>query len=344
VRLLRFAFIKLGGQSKDWRRFAIQYGGVAVSVINTEEIGSRLRLLVVADMPLSPDEQLRVDAERLVIVPEETRRAAEAALEAVANLVSLATGYSRTITSPNLQVAFRIETDDDRRFFASCSGLRGAELGVSAGRMSIYVDKEALAHLSDRQEGVALVAEALAQHHPTGRYHELLRVFEQAFAESADPLVPLLAAFLAQRPRLGYTKTEVKRWVVRLRGAATHADRHAPLLEEDLRDIIDRMLLAAYETVFNKQAWYSRDTARRDIWTPITGPLEPSGKWFVMQCRTEAPLKGQLFDPYGSYPLELGTAGLRLEDSCWPQRGPQETRAQQQPLVVLPSEELSIST
>jgi hypothetical protein len=102
------------------------------------------------------------------------------------------------------------------------------------------------------------------------------------------------------------------------------------------------MLLAAYETLFNKQTWNSKESDRRDLWTPTIGPLDPSGAWFVVQHRTEAPLQAQLYDPYGAYPLNLGADGLRLNDGCWPRSGHLQMTSREQAISIVPASELAI--
>jgi hypothetical protein len=340
MRLLRFAFIELNGKVRAWERFSLEYESATVSVLSSQEQkGGRRLLLVCASVALPA--LLDVDEVGRVDVPETERRAAEGAIETVANLISLASGCGRSITSPNLPLAFRADSDEEMRLLRTLSAINGGDRGVVSGRLHVFVEEDALASLADREEGVALLAEALAQSHPAGRFRELLRVYEQAFAESADRLVPALSEFLALRPRLGYTKTEVKRWIVRLRGPATHADRHTPVLEADLRGVVDRMLLAAYEVVLNKETWHTRDTIRRDRWMPTTGPLDAEGAWFVVQHRTEAALGAQLFDPYGAYPLNLTPQTLRLDERCWPRSGPSMMGTREQKISILAATELA---
>jgi hypothetical protein len=340
MQLLRFAIVSLGVESDERRVLPLRRDSTGVSVARSWSSGQEQRLLVCAQVAL--DVMPRIDDSRLVHIPESERGTCEAAIESAANLESVAFGCRRSISSPNLAVALLPETDDEKRDLANADGIYGADRGRAVGRLTVFVEEAALASLGDREEGVALIAEALSQKHLTGRYHELLRVFEQAFAESADRLVPLLAEFLAQRPKLGYTKTEVKRWLVRLRGPATHADRHTPVLEAGLSGVIDRMLLAAYEVVFNKQTWQSRDTIRRDVWTPTTGPLDAQGAWFVIQHRIEAPFEAQLYDPYGAYPLDLGAQSAEFNERVWPRSGPKEMTAGEHRISVVPPNELAI--
>lgn len=263
MRLLRFAILSLGGATQDWRTFTMEHRGVTVSTVQDWASNGGVSMLLVAAVALVNRPQL--DEAGHVLVPDDPRRLAEGAIELTADFVSVATGHARSLSSASLVVAFQTERDDDRTWLEAQQGLASAGKGVSVGRLSVAFDESDLPHLFDREDGVALMGEVLAQSHLVGRYRELLRVFERAFAESGDRLVPPLAGFLASRPGLGYSKTEVKRWIVRLRGPAVHADRHDVLLEGDLRPVVDRMLLAAYEVLFNKRKWRSSDQDRRDV-------------------------------------------------------------------------------
>jgi hypothetical protein len=247
--------------------------------------GNGLALFVCADVPLS--ELPKAGEDGLVEVPDGPRRRTEKAIDAAANLVSVATGHARSITSRSLPVAFYPESDEDRDFLHAQAGIRGIDRGVAFGRMSVSATTDELKALRDREDGIALLAEALSQDHVSGRYRELLRAFEHGFAESDSNLIFMLAEFLAGRPRLGYTtKTEVKQWIKGRCGRAIHADRSAPLVGADLGDVVDRMLLAAYEVLFNKERWHSYESTRREVWTPSIGPLDADGNWFVRQYHT----------------------------------------------------------
>ena len=121
---------------------------------------------------------------------------------------------------------------------------------------------------------------------------------------------------------VGYSKTEVKRWLIRLRNPATHVDRPGRsgiVLEVDLRSVIGRMTMAAYDVLLNKRNWGDRSVDRRDVWRPDTGVLGPNGdQVFVRQHSTPAPLEAQMLDGFGAFPLSLATGGPRLSNDCWP--------------------------
>ena len=352
VRLFRFAIISilakaeiasiLGKADATWREFSLVCAGARVRVTKAVDDANGLALFVGADVPLS--ELPQADQDGLVEVPDAPRRLTEKAIDAAANLLSVATGHARSVTSRNLPVAFYAETDQDRDFLRAQTGIKSIDRSVSFSRMSVFVTADDLTALRDREHGTELLAEALSQHHFAGRYRELLRVFELGFAESDSKLVFMLAEFLAKRPRLGYTKTEVKEWVRGRRGRAMHADRSVPLIGADLGDVVDRMLLAAYEVLFNKEKWHAYNSDRRDVWTPSIGPLDANGNWFVRQHQTEEPFNAQLYDPYGVYPLNLAAGGLVLADQdFWPRAGPLETTGGMGQLTILPTAELAIA-
>jgi len=350
MRLFRFAIISILGKTEianilgkddaSWREFSTARAGARVRVMQAIDDANGLALFVGADVQLS--ELPQADQDGLVEVPEDPRRLTEKAIDAAANVLSVATGHARSVTSQNLPVAFYPETDNERDFLRANTGVKGIDRGVSFGRMSVFVTADELKALRDRERGTELLAEALAQNHMTGRYRELLRVFEHAFAESEGKLVFMLAEFLAKRPRLGYTKTEVKGWVQGRRGRAIHADRSAPLIGADLGDVVDRMLLAAYEVLFNKENWHEYQSTRRDVWTPSIGPLDAEGNWFVRQHQVEAPLNAQLYDPYGVYPLNLSAPGLNLGDQdFWPSSGSLQTTAGGYQVTIMPASDLA---
>lgn len=343
MRLFRFAIISILGEANAWRQFSVRRAGAVVRVMEAVADDNGLALFVCADVPLK--DLPRADQDGLVEVPDRPRRLAEKAIDAAANLISVGTGHPRLITSRNLPVAFYPESDGDRDFLHAKAGVKGIDRGVSFGRMSVAITHDELKALRDRDGGITLLAEALSQDHMAGRYRELLRVFETAFAESENKLTFMLAEFLAKRPRLGYTKTEIKQWIRSRRGRAIHADRSAPLVGADLGDVVDRMLLAAYEVLFNKKHWHSYDSARRDAWTPSIGPIDAQGNWFVRQFHTGAPLKAQLCDPFGVYPLNLAASGLQLADQeFWPSCGPKRTTAGGYQVTVVPADELAATS
>src|SRR5690242_10658923 len=145
MRLFRFAIISINGKVEianilgntdaDWRKLALMRLGARVRVSQAVDNGKSLSLFVGADVPLG--EMPQADQDGLLVVPDEPRRLTEKAIEAAANLLSVATGHERSVTSRNLPVAFYAENDDDRVFLRSHTGIKGIDDGVSFGRMSV---------------------------------------------------------------------------------------------------------------------------------------------------------------------------------------------------------------
>src|SRR5215208_4591272 len=82
-------------------------------------------------------------------------------------------------------------------------GTRRGAVGIS-----IPLDNGLLGRLHERPDRVALLAEGRAHRHPTGTFHELIRLFERGFARPATRLLELLPEFL-QAP-FGYTDAEIR--------------------------------------------------------------------------------------------------------------------------------------
>lgn len=194
----------------------------------------------------------------------------------------------------------------------------------------VPVNADVVASLTDRWDGVALLAEAFAHQHPTGRLHELFRVLERAFALPVRKLGPALVTFL--HPRFGYTTDEVDSWV-NLRDPATHADvRRTFVLEAGVRPILRRLEQAAEDVLFNKAQWQDPYLNRRDVWRPTAWTKDEFGAG-VAHLGTQGSPEAQLLDQFGAYPTDLTAALSHLPDGWWPAVDP---RTDDLPFRVLP--------
>jgi hypothetical protein len=173
-------------------------------------------------------------------VPQGPLKQLETLIETSANLIAVSERCKRSISSPIPSIAFLPEDRETREWLDSTDGILLTGSGILS-MSGLRVDPDTIARMcSDRPDGAALLAEALAHDHPTGTFHELLRVFERAFTLSSKQLVTPLADFLAGAD-MGYTKAEVERWLTLLRHPATHADKRAEfVLESDIRPVIPR--------------------------------------------------------------------------------------------------------
>jgi hypothetical protein len=117
---------------------------------------------------------------------------------------------------------------------------------------------ETLAHLLEREVGLALYNDALSLSQPVARFREFWRVLEAAFGEDGDKLVALLSAFPPAQ-ELGYTATELKDLLV-LRGRASHAQSSAGLVEYErvnnlVSDKVERIRCLAAQVLLTKKTW-----------------------------------------------------------------------------------------
>ena len=341
MRLLRFVVLSVDGEASDWARFLVEHEGVKVSALQHWSRDAKSHVLVagVVNLPQLP----ATDDSGVVEVPDEPRKEAESAIEIAADAVSVATGHGRTLSSPRLPVAFEAENDDERAWLTAQSTLATAGKGKAAGRLIVAFDENQVLALADREAGVALMSEALGQTHLTGRLRVLLLLFEQAFATAPGGLANRLVDFLAQRPGLDFSKAEVKAWAERYRGRAMHADRRPPLIEADVRPIIDRVLFASYDVLLNKLTWGTPDARRRDVWTPSAGPLDRDGRWFVRQ-HSAPTLSGQIYDAFDAYPLALDGPAFTLSKDSWPRETPVKINAPQPPVEVVRAERLAVTS
>ena len=267
-------------------------------------------------------------------IPEEPRISAEAAIESAASYISVFSGSSCQIWSPRLPVAFHAHDDHELEPLRGAKGLVDAGFFVPGDTFTASIEPGLISSLSDRDEGVTLLASALATSDLAGSYRELLRVFERAFARSSNKLVWNLAKFLESRPALGYSKSEIKKWIVGMRGAAVHADRKRPLLTAaDYRLVVHRMLFAAYDVLINKQHWHDPSAARRNIWEPTYGPEADGG---IVGVQGREGLWGmEMLDGFSAFKMSASSPNFRLGDDFWPQTGPQSMSGRPQAMKVV---------
>lgn len=314
--LLRVLGLRLSPPPGELPGFSILLDDVRVSTLGSRESERERFLILVGEIVLKyPPKQTAAGD---LVVPDRERRSAQTALETVANVVAVVTGAGRSLSSPNPYVALKAESDEDIELLGSAGeihGMRGRARGSVA--IDLALEDNLLADLTDRFDGVALLAEARSVEHSTGRFHELVRLFERAFARPAPLLPPLLDEFL--NPTFGYTVGELTRWLETLRHPATHADvRSDFVLEGDVRPVIARMEQAAHDVLLNKAEWRSPSTDRRSVWEPTGGTRNANGDVYMIQ-HSKGTLVGELSDQWGDYPLDLETS-VRCPADWWPGR------------------------
>ncbi len=250
------------------------YADVIVEALASKEGAGTVKVLVDAAVPLEYRPKLTRD--HRVVVPDDRRRRCELAIEAIADLVSIAERCSRSIASPFPWVAFEATCPVTSEWLADAVGIHELDLIVEMPSASSRVDltPEIIDGLRDRSDGTVLLAEALAHGHPTAQFQDLFRVFERAFTLLPGLLSAPLHDFLHER--YGYTEQEIENWK-ELRDAAAHADvRQRFVVEADVRPVLARVKQAAYDVLFNKECWRNRTSVRRELWSPNGWTSQPS--------------------------------------------------------------------
>ena len=331
--LVRLALVVFTPKPSAWREWAMRMGDVDVSPVSAYESAESLKLLVGAAVELEYRPNLTSAGE--VVVPAKQRGAAERAIELAANMVAVAQGCRRRIASPWPPVIFIATGEEGRSWLAQRAGIQHQQLrGKSRTAERIDLDASVLSKLSDREDGVALLVEALSHDHAMGRFHEHIRVFERAFARPAKTLTGPLNEFLL--PRFGYSEAELGRWFEELRDPSTHADaRKEFLLEADVRPVIDRIEQAAFDVLLNKATWRDPSTNRREVWTPTAGSTNASGSAFIVQGTTPVTY-GTILDEYGAFPMDLSGVVADRPSTWWPQADAPKSKTEEFELQIIP--------
>jgi hypothetical protein len=323
--LIRLATMTFRPAPTSWKgQWSLTTDDVRVEPLQAMDEGNgHLRFLVAASCVL--DHRPKVTSENLVVVPEKPRVRAEKAIESLANLIAFGQGSRRSISSAHPEVFLKALTESAEEWLSAKSDLqRGRGKSTVSAIRQLDLGEEELNELNDRQDGVALMVEAMGSDHATGRFHEFIRLFERAFKLPPKKLTQEVVAFLD--PRFGYSKAEVQHWFEGLRDPATHADeRNEIVFEADVRPVIDRMEQAAVDVLLNKENWRNQSIKRRDLWRPESGSKGPD-KLFVPQGMREGGIRGQLLDEFAAFPLDLSAHLGSVPAGWWPTIIPSTTR------------------
>jgi hypothetical protein len=335
VLFLRIVGLDLKPSPPQGANIAVDLGDVAVEIVGGHERngGRWHRAVARAKLKSLPERT----SEGYVVIPDDAREAARTALEIAANVVALNLGCARRLSSPVPYAAFEAETDDERKLLAASTGLEGGLDGVAITSTSKTLDTDpaVLNSLTDRWDGVALVAEATGAERGTRQFLDFMRLFERAFHRSVGQLARPLAEFLD--PRFGYEEAEIRHWTTTMRGEAAHADRRATfLMDADVRPYLHRVEQAAWDVLLNKDEWRSPTTTRRSVWNPTAATTSARGGLTAVVGST-LPIVGQLVDRWEEFPLDLDLR-VRAPESWWPPPPETLSTAEDSFLVVNPED------
>ncbi len=304
MRLLRLAILKTDLTTLTGRAITAAAGDISLQSHSVSCPDGSMSLLLIAQMPLKYLPKITSDSG--LVVPEQQRRQLEEFIENIANVISVCFNSPRRISSPSPCVALTAETPADQALLGSAQKLH-TPMVTFPNSVALSADFEKhLSELTDRLDGVAMLAEAIATGHASGRFREFIRLFERAFKLNGMNLLMPMTEFFANT-RFEFTQDEIRLWLKK-RDPITHADqRNEVLFERDVLFEVRRMEMATYDVLFNKSVWRSPNVDRRAVWSPLAWTTSHSGVAVV--AGSEATLKFQLFDNFGVYPLDPA-AGL----------------------------------
>ena len=319
MRLLRFAVVTFSPQPTPLTNWEAKIGSVRISTRPAKLATDQPAVLVAAESTVQPHQLETLPDAKLAIV-DEARRTLEHAIETSVDLVAVSLFAARNILSPTPCVALVADDAAEEEQLRNASALVPSQpYGTPSMASGPELAPGWVSLMRDRPEGVKLLAEGLAHQHPTGRFHEFVRVFERAFAASSKHLVPPLARFLSGT-FLSFSETEVRTWINDIRHRSIHADgkiQTSMAFDSDVRPVLGRVQLAAYDVLFNKANWHDQTDARRDVWTPVCGGLGGSGGDVFLTQGQDASLTFQVLDPFGAFPLEFGAVWTEIPHEWW---------------------------
>ena len=300
---------------RGWNSWSVPVGN---SVVSTIPIGTApaiakdtLRLLLKAELATETPQS---DANGRLVVAEQNRTQCELALKVVADLISVFGRCSRTLSSPNPCLALVGEDPEEWTKLRGSGGIAVRAESCVSFVSEIPRSEELVTGLSDRIDGVSLVAEANSSGSDAGRFRDYLRLFEAAFGLPATQIEKKLAQLLP--PALGYTRTEIKSWI-EFRNPISHADLRASpaiALSADVRRLLPRIEQAALYVLFNKKTWRDRSAETRALWIP---PAVTTGATSGMiRQGSEPTLRLEIYDEFGVFPRDL-SANIGVNEDEW---------------------------
>ena len=175
MRLLRLVTVYFTPIPAQIRSIDATVGNVQIRTLGAYDVEKSLRLLLVADSQLGQRPELTKNG--LIALPDTPRRAAEAALETLVNVIAVSKQCRRSLASPIPCFALVPEDAQSEQWLRSAKGFVVNSTASVGAKFDIDVTQpDLLKNLTDRLDGAALLAEALAHTHPTGEFHELIRL------------------------------------------------------------------------------------------------------------------------------------------------------------------------
>jgi hypothetical protein len=233
-------------------------GSTAFVIPNAESVE-----VLRAYVPLKTMPELNEDGG--IILPAAQIATSVQLVEHLLDLMSIASRSSRALTSPRAPVGLLAETDQELNWLERTAGIIGLNAVDIRSEHHHHVDIHGITQtlVSTRPDGVASLADVYSQSWPAGRYRELVRFFELAFALPTGRLSGPFISFLRGN-EFGFTGAEVHAWLS-TRGQVIHADRGSnPESMTRVIKYVARMELAALDLLLHKKEWHSPSAERID--------------------------------------------------------------------------------
>lgn len=314
MKLARLATIAVPTEPEGWGKLTLCMGEVEVGVLFTKDVKSKHTLFVAAVSSLK--HRVKITKGGFAVIPEKQRIESEQCIEHYANILSVFRNTTRKISSPSPSVALIAENKSEFEYLSTLSGIKYpiGNRAIADGVPDLDLD-ENLANISDRMDGVALIAEARAHNHASGRFRECVRLFERAFGLAGQKLKYPLSNFL-EGGNLGYSYQEIENWI-EIRDKVTHADLRSDVaFESDSSWVVGRAIQATYDVLLNKTMWRSADAGRRNCWQPPYGTSSPEMDLFLTKG-FEWKSTMSAFDEFRRFPSNLSAHINRLPDMWW---------------------------
>lgn len=264
-----------------------------------------VRLAVFAVVPA---DLARCDSERRVRIPAGPRERAEAAIQEYADFLAVAHQCRRLIRSPEPCLAIRLDELDAQAARPSGRIAPPSHERPRARMLPILTPASTLpGAVSDRLDGLALLADSLSEESALARIRDLFRLFERAFATGPNDSIGPLTSFLRSSPYpVGYELDEVKYWMQSLRPEVTHADRReAYARSPEVEPYLGRIEWAAYDVLLNKKDWRSRRPERREAVSFRAG-VSPDRSGVTI-FNPGATILVDWMDPFDVFPRDWGS-------------------------------------
>jgi hypothetical protein len=208
LNLLRAVMAQVGDNKKSLQ-IQGQFGNVAIFSTHAVCMEEKpLFNILVASLSV----EVPIESDGSIEIPDEPRKQAEATLETVVRLMAIDRQLTHSISSPMPFIGF---TSEEPSVFEKLDGIKVNQSVVTAyqnanNAVGLF-DGIDLMQLTDRLDGVALLAEALNSSSALGRYMQLIRLFERAFKLGPGGITMPLADFRRPSP-FGINLAEVETW------------------------------------------------------------------------------------------------------------------------------------